>query len=117
MYLDVVLFFYLRLGGARRPLTTVRLRRPGEAGARDTEVTPVTARELGSAPGQRLVSSCNHRDETRENEFKWQRPLLTMEDLCYQETVLQSGVNVATYYFLASFILSSRTIQRPRQEL
>ena len=75
MYLvsDAGLILYLRLGGARRPLTTVRLRRPGEAegeaGARDTEVTPVTARELGSAPGQRLVSSCNHRDETRRKRI------------------------------------------------
>ena len=56
-----MLILYLMLGGARRPLITVRVLgaglRPGEGEASlDTEVIT----ELGSGSGERLVSSCNN---------------------------------------------------------
>ena len=58
LLMNTLTLIYLMLGGARRPLMTVRVLGAlvaGEAGTRDTEVIT----ELGSGSGERLVSSCN----------------------------------------------------------
>ena len=66
----MVMMIYLRLGGARWPLITVRVLGAGLGLGEATLDTEVTI-ELGSGSGERLVSSCNMGTEVTTSECKY----------------------------------------------
>ena len=65
-----MMMIYLRLGGARWPLITVRVVAAGRGQGEATLDTEVTI-ELGSGSGERLVSSCNMGTEVTTSQCKY----------------------------------------------